>query len=49
MMVFRHTGIDQVNKIKNYTDKAQSDHESSDEKLDELLEALSKVGVFFKK
>ena len=38
-----------LNKIKSYTDKAQSDYESSDEKLEELFEALSKVGVFFKK
>ena len=38
-----------LNKIKSYTDKAQLDYESSDEKFEELFEALSKVGVFFKK
>ena len=50
LMMKAHKGIgSNLNKIKSYTDKAQLDYESSDEKLDELFEAFSKVGVFFKK
>ena len=38
-----------INKVLTYADKAREDHESSDEKLEELFNALSKVGVFFEK
>lgn len=40
---------DNINKVITYADKARKDHESSDEKFEELFTALSKVGVFFEK